>query len=107
MKYIIPQIVIMKFLLLNAQSFNTAKNDLYELVHKYDIDFLSLNETWENKKKPIEFRDWKAFTRPRPGSSQDEAAVFVNQSKLSFLLKKFETLKMMIWSVCSLGVKAI
>ena len=107
MKYIILQIVIMKFLLLNAQSFNTAKNDLNELVHKYDIDFLCLNETWENKEKPIEFRDWKAFTRPRSGSSQDGAAVFSNQSKLSFLLKKFKTLKMMFWSVCSLGVKAI
>ena len=102
MKYIILQIVIMKFLLLNAQSCNTAKNDLYELVDKYNIDFLCLNETWENKDKPIEFRDWKAFTRPRPGSSQGGIAVFMNQSKLSFLLKKFKTLKMMIWSVCLL-----
>ena len=59
MKYLILQIVIMKFLLLNAQSFNTAKNDLYELVDKYDIYFLCLNETWENKDKPIKFRDWK------------------------------------------------
>ena len=90
MKYLILQIVIMKFLLLNAQSFNTAKNDLYELVDKYDIDFLCLNETWENKDKPIKFRDWKAFTRPSPGSSHGGVAVFVNQSKLSFFVEKIQ-----------------
>ena len=80
----------MKFLLLNAQSFNTAKKDLYELVDKYDIDFLCLNETWENKDKPIKFRDWKTFTRPRPGSSHGGVAVFVNQSKLSFMVEKIQ-----------------
>ena len=85
----------MKFLLLNAQSFNSAKKDLYELVDKYDIDFLCLNETWENKDNPIKFRDWKTFhllffTRPRPGSSHGGVAVFVNQSKLSFMVEKKE-----------------
>ena len=46
----------MKFLFLNAQSFNTAKTDLQDLVENYDIDFLCLNETWESKDKPIHFK---------------------------------------------------
>ena len=78
----------MKFLLLNAQSFNTAKEDIQDLVDNYDIDFLCLNETWENKDKPIKFRNWKSFNRPRPGSSHGGVAIFINQSKVSYIVEQ-------------------
>ena len=72
---------IMKFLLLNAESFNTAKYDVLDIVNKYDIDFLCLNETWEEKKKPISFQIWKTLSKPRHNGIHGGVAIFINPKK--------------------------
>ena len=57
-------------------------------MENYDIDFLCLNETWESKDKPIHFENWKSFKRPRPGSNLGGVAIFVNQSKVTYMLEQ-------------------
>ena len=73
---------IIKFLLLNAQSFNTAKYDVLDSVNKYDIDFLCLNETWEEKKKPISFQNWRTISKPRHNGIHGGVALFINKKSL-------------------------
>ena len=45
-----------EILIVNAQSFYAAKSDTLDIVGKCDIDFLCLNETWEDKQKPFSFK---------------------------------------------------
>ena len=78
---------IMKFLLLNAQSFNTAKYDVLDIVNKYDIDFLCLNETWEEKKKPISFQNWRTISKPRHNGIHGGVAIFINPKKSTNILE--------------------
>ena len=96
-----PIICKMLDLILNRDWYSavTPQNDLYELVDRYDVDFLCLIETWENKDKPIKFRDWKIFTRPRLGSSHG------GNCHLWWI--KFKNVKLRILSVGGLRLRAI
>ena len=78
---------IMKFLLLNAQSFNTAKYDVLDIVNKCDIDFLCLNGTWEEKKKPISFQNWRTLSKPRHNGIHGGVAIFINQKKSTYIIE--------------------
>ena len=80
----------MKFLLLNAQSFATAKYDLSTLTSDYNIDILCLNETWENKNStiPLSLPNYRCFSRPRPTDPHGGVAIFIKQNGSTFLVDK-------------------
>ena len=80
-------LIIMKFLLINAQSFNTAKYDIKDIAESYDIDFVCVNETWESISESIKLPNYKTFSRPRPNSTHGGVAIFVKQSGSSFIVE--------------------
>ncbi|MEW8548508.1 MAG: reverse transcriptase domain-containing protein, partial [Candidatus Thiodiazotropha sp.] len=80
----------MKFLLLNAQSFATARYNLSSLVLDYDIDILCLNETWENinSATPISLPNYRCYSRPRPTDPHGGVAIFIKQNGNTFVVDK-------------------
>ena len=72
----------MKFALLNAQSFATAKYDLSTLTSDYNIDILCFDETWDNKNStiPHSLPNFRCFSRPRPTDPHGGVAIFIKQN---------------------------
>ena len=74
----------MKLLLLNCQSYKTAKKDINSLVDNYNLDFLCLTETWESEKERVNFRQWSIYSKPRKFNNHGGVAILCNQSQNFF-----------------------
>ena len=98
-----------KFLLLNAQSFATAKYDLSTLTSDYNIDILCLNETWENKNNniPLSLPNYRCFSRPRPTDPHGGVAIFINQNGSTFVVDKCDKYNHQDLELLALTVKQI
>ena len=78
----------MKFLFLNCQAFSTAKYHLEELVEKYEIDVLCLNETWQPANATLRFKTWTSFLKPRGTDNHGGVGIFVNDNCGSFVAEQ-------------------
>jgi len=66
----------MRILFINCQSFKTAYG-LSDTIEKYNIDILCLNETFENDKNPVRFKDWNVYSSPRPNQTRGGVAICI------------------------------
>ncbi len=69
----------MKIFFINCQSFRTAQG-LSDIIDKYDVDIMCLNETFENSKNVVSFKDWTTYSSPRPNQSRGGTAICVKPS---------------------------
>lgn len=69
----------MKLLFINCQSFKTAYG-INDIVDKYDIDLLCLNETFENTNNPVRYKNWNILSSPRPDKSRGGAVICIKPS---------------------------
>ncbi|CAG2243558.1 unnamed protein product [Mytilus edulis] len=76
----------MKLLFINAQSFRTAFG-IHDVIEKYNIDILCLNETFETASTPVTYKDWKVYSTPRKGQARGGSAILIKPN-LNFVCKR-------------------
>ncbi|XP_063415836.1 uncharacterized protein LOC134697486 [Mytilus trossulus] len=79
----------MKILFINAQSFKTAFG-LHDIVEKYNIEILCVNETFEKPNSPIHFKDWKVYSSPRKDKTGGGSAIFIKPTLNFVTIRKPE-----------------
>ncbi|XP_063409131.1 uncharacterized protein LOC134692603 [Mytilus trossulus] len=79
----------MKILFINAQSFKTAFG-LHDIVEKYNIEILCVNETFEKPNSPIHFKDWKVYSSSRKDKTGGGSAIFIKPTLNFVTIRKPE-----------------
>jgi len=74
----------MKLLFLNAQAISTAYQQLVNIVDKYDVDIVCINETHQSEHKKMTFLDWQVYDEPRKGRKGGGIAICINSHKTNF-----------------------
>ena len=68
-------------MLLNSQSFNTAKYDVFDVVEKYDIYSFMFKLHLGREKKPISFKNWNAISKSRENVNPSESTYVVERTE--------------------------
>ena len=75
----------MKILFINAQAISTAIKDIVNVVNKYSVDIVCINETFQDVNKKLTFLNWKVFDKPRVGRKGGGVAIFLNTNSDKFI----------------------
>ena len=78
----------MKLFFINAQSLNTAQNDIVNIVNNYSVDIVCVNETWQDVNTKLKFLNWRVFDEPRKDHKGGGVAIMVNPDTCKFAVKE-------------------